>query len=229
MAFFTKIIGEFIHEVMGHGFFVLFFGGKIVHIHLSILWPYELSYIGWSGNFMHWQQAWIAGGGILVCLIVSGVLQALLLFKMIKDWRLSTMLLWLAFWTFINPTGYLIIGGVMPFGDIVSLIEFGVITQLSSLLVGLIIFFVSFLSLSKILIIQLTINNLVKNIKELRLSLALFWTTIPIITAMACLGMRLPIHYLQIFMILSLIPLLEAFLASNFLQLNNLANNSNHK
>ena len=198
-----------------------------MHIHLSFLWPYELSYIGWSGSFMQWQQAWIAGGGILVCLIVSGVLQALLLFKVINDWRLSTLFLWVAFWVFINPTGYLIIGGVMPFGDIVSLIQFGVLTQLSSLLVGLIIFFVSFFSLSKIIIIQLTINHLVKNVIELRLSLALFWTTIPILTAMACLGMRLPIHYLQIFMILSFIPLLGAILIPNFLQSRIFSNNSN--
>jgi len=129
MAFVTKFVGEFVHEVMGHGFFVLLFGGKIVNIHLSLLWPYELSYIGWSGTFMPWEQTWIAGGGILVCFIVSRILQELLLFNIIKDWRLSTPLLWLVFWTFLNPTGYLIIDGVRPFGDVASLIEDGVLTQ----------------------------------------------------------------------------------------------------
>jgi hypothetical protein len=227
MAFVTKIVGEFVHEVMGHGFFVLLFGGRIVGIHLSLLWPYELSYIRWSGNFMQWQQTWIAGGGITVCFIVSGLLQALLLFKIVKDWRLSSLLLWLAFWTFLNPSGYLIIGGVIPFGDVASLIEYRVLTQQSSLLIGLITFSASFLSLSKILIIQLTIKNIVKTIKELRLSLALFWATIPTFTAITCLGMELPMHYLKIFTILSLVTLPVAILVPNLLQPNNIHTNSN--
>jgi len=225
IAFVTKVVGEFVHEVMGHGFFVLLFGGKITNIHLSLLWPYELSYIGWSGTITPWQQTWIAGGGILVCFIVSGILQVLLLFNVVKDWRLSTPLLWLAFWTFLNPTGYLIIGGVKPFGDVASLIADGVLTQQLSLLIGLIVFFAAFLSLSKILITQLTIKSIVKNIKELRLSLALFWATIPIVTTITCLGMRLPIPYLQIFTILSLVPLPAAVFAPNFLQPNNIPTN----
>ena len=41
MAFFMKIIGEFVHEVMGHGLFVtLRGGGRITEVYLSILWPY---------------------------------------------------------------------------------------------------------------------------------------------------------------------------------------------
>ena len=225
IAFLTKVVGEFVHEVMGHGFFVLLFGGKIVNIHLSLLWPYELSYIRWSGNFMPWQQTWIAGGGILACFMVSGMLQALLLFNVAEDWRLSTPLLWLAFWTFLNPTGYLIIGGVKPFGDVATLIADSVLTQQSSLLMGLIIFFAAFLSLSKILMTQLTIKSIVKSIKELRLSLALFWSTIPIVTTIACLGMKLPLPYLQIFTVLSLVPLPAAVLAPNFLQPNNIPTN----
>lgn len=225
IAFATKVVGEFVHEVMGHGFFVLLFGGKIASIHLSLLWPYELSYIRWSDSLMPWQQTWIAGGGILVCFIVSGILQALLLFNVVKDWRLSTPLLWLAFWTFLNPAGYLIIGGVKPFGDVASLIADGALTQQLSLLIGLIIFFAAFLSLSKILITQLTIKSIVKNIQELRLSLALFWATIPMVTTITCLGMRLPIPYLQIFTILSLVPLPAAVLAPNFLQPNNIPTN----
>ena len=126
-AFVTKVVGEFVHEVMGHGFFILLFGGEIVDVHLSILWPYELSYIVWRGTFLPWQHTWIAGGGILVCLIVSGMLQTLLLFNIVKDWRLSTLLLWLALWTFLNPTGYLIIGGISPFGDVAALINDGVL------------------------------------------------------------------------------------------------------
>jgi hypothetical protein len=225
IAFVTKVIGEFVHEVMGHGFFILLFGGKIINVHLSLLWPYELSYIVWSGTFMPWQQRWIVGGGILVCFIVSGILQSLLLFNIVKDWRLSTPLLWLAFWTFLNPTGYLIIGGVKPFGDVASLIADGVLTQQLSLLIGVIVFFVAFLSLSKILITQLTTKSIVKSIKELRLSLALFWAIIPIVTTITCLAMKLPTPYLQIFTILSLLPLPAAVFAPNLVQPNNIPTN----
>ncbi len=42
-AFIMKGISEFVHEVMGHGFFVLLFGGQITSVHISLTWPYELS------------------------------------------------------------------------------------------------------------------------------------------------------------------------------------------
>jgi hypothetical protein len=176
---------------------------------------------------MEWQlhamaQTWIAGGGILVSIIVSGVLQALLLFNVIKDWRSSTLLLWLAFWTFLNPTGYLIIGGVKPFGDVASLITAGVLTQELSLLVGLILFVAAFPSLSKILVTQLTITNVVESVNGLRLSLTLFWTIIPVITMVTCLGMRLQIFYFQVFTALSLVPPLLAMLLPNFLRSNDI-------
>jgi hypothetical protein len=222
IAFVTKVIGEIVHEVAGHGLFIILFGGQVTSVHISLLWPYELSYIGWSGSFMRWQQTWIAGGGILVSIIVSSVLQTLLLFCVIKDWRSSTLLFWLAFWTFLNPTGYLIIGGVKPFGDVASLIAAGALTQELSLLVGLILFVAVFLSLSKILITQLSMTNVVENIDGLRLSLALFWAIIPVITMITCLGMRLQILYFQIFTALSLIPPLLAILVPNFLRSNDI-------
>ena len=225
IAFVTKVVGEVVHEVAGHGLFIVLFGGQITSVHISLLWPYELSYIGWSGSFMRWQQTWIAGGGILVSIIVSGVLQALLLFNVIKDWRLSTPLLWLAFWTFLNPTGYLIIGGVRPFGDVASLIVAGVRTQELSFLVGLILFVAAFLSLSKILIAQLSITNVVESFNGLRLSLALFWAMIPVITMVTCLGMRLQIFYFQVFTALSLVPPLLAMFVPNFLRSNDIPTN----
>ena len=222
IAFVTKVVGEIVHEVAGHEFFIALFGGQITSVHISLLWPYELSYIGWSGSFLRWQHTWIAGGGILVSIIVSGVIQTILLFNVIKDWRSSTPLLWLAFWTFLNPTGYLIIGGVRPFGDVASLIAAGVLTQELSLLVGLILFVASFLSLSKLLITQLSITNVIESVDGLRLSLALFWAIIPVITMVTCLGMRLQILYFQVFSVLSLVPPLLAMLVPNFLRSNNI-------
>jgi hypothetical protein len=217
-AFTMKAVGELVHEVMGHGIFVLLFGGEIIHLHISILWPYELSYIEWTGNFMPWQQTWIAGGGILISLIVSGLIQALLLLNSVKDWRLSTLLRWLAFWTFLNPTVYLIIGGIKPFGDVAYLITDGVLIQSTSLLLGFLLFFVCFFLLSQILINQLLEINVVKTIKEFRIALIIFWTTIPLITAAYCLGLGVSLLYLQIFMVLSFAPPLMAVLIPNILK-----------
>ena len=46
-----KVLGEVVHEVMGHGVFVLLFGGDIIRVHIAFLWPYEFSYISSNGSF----------------------------------------------------------------------------------------------------------------------------------------------------------------------------------
>ena len=59
LGFVTKILGEVVHEVMGHGLFVVAFGGRITSIKISLLWPYELSGIGFAtptGGFLPWQR-----------------------------------------------------------------------------------------------------------------------------------------------------------------------------
>ena len=215
LTFVMKVVGELVHEVMGHGFFILLFGGEITRVRISLLWPYELSSITLNpppGGFEAWQLVWIAGGGILVCLLVSCVIQALLLFRIVKNWPSSTLLLWLSFWTFLNPTGYLIIGGIKPFGDVAALIEKDVLTQEISLVIGLLIFAVAFFSISKILMDLLLGLNLIRGVKELRVSISLFWLVVPIITAVYCLGTRQPLLYLQIFTSLSFAPVLASFI-----------------
>jgi len=37
IGFITKILGEVIHEVMGHGLFILLFGGTVTRVHISLL------------------------------------------------------------------------------------------------------------------------------------------------------------------------------------------------
>lgn len=217
LAFVMKVIGELVHEVMGHGFFVLLFGGEITRVHISLLWPYELSYIKWNGNFEVWQLTWIEGGGILVCLIVSGMLQVLLLLGIVRDWRLLTSLFWISFWTFLNPTGYLIVGGITPFGDVDALITKGALTQESSLLIGLIIFVAAFFAISKIFRDLLFNVGIIGDLSGLRVALSLFWLLIPLVTAISCLGMKLPLFYLKIFTIISFIPVITAFIIAAIL------------
>ncbi|MFQ6106792.1 MAG: hypothetical protein ACE5QF_04300 [Thermoplasmata archaeon] len=187
-----KVIGEVIHEVLGHGTFVLAFGGEITAVHISLLWPYELSHISWvppAGGFEPWQEAWIHGGGILVCLLVSTIVQLLLLLRVLRDWRLTVPLLWLGFWTFLNPAGYLIMGGIGPFGDIQDLVNDGVLTRGLSLALGLAVLLPAFLALSKALRDILLGLGVVRDTGELRISLALFWLLLPLSTAAALAGL----------------------------------------
>ncbi len=211
-----KITGEFVHEVMGHGFFVILFGGKIVRIYISLLWPYELSNIVWNGNFEAWQMPWIDGGGILVCLIVSCALQIPLLLGIVRDWRFSSPLFWLAFWTFLNPTGYLIMGGIRPFGDVAALIGESALTQGTAIMMGLIIFLAAFFSLSKIFRDILLKVGIIKRNRDLRISLGLFWLLIPLTTAMTLMGLNQPLFYLPI----SFIPIILALITSSILPIN---------
>jgi hypothetical protein len=177
-GFLTKIIAEIIHEIFGHGLFVLIFGGEIVNVHISLLWPYELSYINWHSptSVTHEQLAWIYVGGIVICLSVSFFVQTFLLLKKRSDWRLALMLFWLAFWTFANSTGYLIIGGLIPFGDIYELIKLEILTSTFSLFTGLIAFAVGFVALSWIL------RKILRNtfsLKKASLGVVIFWFIIP--------------------------------------------------
>ena len=70
------------------------------------------------------------------------IAQAFLLSRLSRrmHWLLSSTLLWLAFWTFINPAGYLIMGGIEPFGDIANLISAGFMTQTIALTLAFLYF-----------------------------------------------------------------------------------------
>jgi hypothetical protein len=212
----TKALSECVHEVLGHGLFVLVFGGTITRVHISLLWPYTLSGIGYDpphGGFLNWQTPWVHGGGILLCLLVTLVLQTLLYLRRIRDPRLAFILFWLSFWTFLNPTGYLIMGGMRPFGDIWQLITAGVLTQASSIGLGLLLFLVGFFALSTIFRDVIVHAGIIENIRELDLVLSLFWLVIPLTTVLALMGLPFLGSSWFIAFPISFIP---SFLAYNF-------------
>ncbi len=206
LGFITKILGEVIHELMGHGLFLLAFGGRITSIKISLLWPYTMSYIRFAkppAGFLPWQEILFDGGGILVCLIVSFVLQVILLLNLSKraNWVVSSMLFWLAFWTFVNSGGYLVVGGIEPFGDVARLISEGAMAKEIAFILGFLIFLVSIFSLSIIL------RNVLRKAgikKEPRWSIVLFWLIIPLLTFLSVVGQGRPL----LFALLSLIPVL---------------------
>jgi hypothetical protein len=208
LGFVAKILGEVVHEVMGHGLFAVAFGGRITSVSISLLWPYKLSHIGFApppGGFQPWQEVLVDGGGILMCLVVSFIIQLILLLSFSKrgNWMVSSMLFWLAFWTFINPAGYLVVGGINPFGDVANLISAGVMTQELAFILGLLIFLASFFSLSIIL------RNVLRKAgvnEDARWSIVLFWLIVPLLTLVSVVGQGRPL----LIAILGFIPVLAA-------------------
>ncbi len=180
LGFLMKIAAEFIHEVLGHGVFVLFFGGEIAGLHISVLWPYEFSHIRWylPSVASSVQLALVYAGGILACLAVSFLIQAFQIVKRKVRWHFSLMLFWLAFWTFISSTGYLLIGGLAPFGDVHNLIALGALTRLSSFLIGFVVLILGFVALS--LILRRTLAELYP-FKMASLGVAAFWLIVPLL------------------------------------------------
>ena len=201
----AKVVAEIVHEVFGHGLFVLLFGGEITEVHISPLWPYELSYIRWKGGFEPWQLPWLQGGGILICLVVTLCLQAVLLLRPSGDWRLSSPPFWLSFWAFLNPAGYLILGGISPFGDVAALIGMGVLDRMQSLAIGLLVFVLSHVSLTKIWLDILILAG-IESWRSLRISLCMLWLIVPLTTAAFAIGRGQP----SVHLLLSVIPVILA-------------------
>ena len=214
LGFVMKIVAEFVHEVCGHGLFVLLFGGEITSVHISFLWPYELSSIKLPppNTFTSTQWAWIYAGGILACLCVSFLAQALLILKKKISWYFAITLFWLAFWTFISSTGYLVIGGLTPFGDVKELIRLRVLTAFLSLVMGFIMFVIGFFALSWIL--RRTLTEIFP-LKKASLGVTLFWLIIPVLGAvmLASPERNFQIAYLP----LMFIPSLLSFIIEYFL------------
>jgi hypothetical protein len=115
------------------------------------------------------------------------------------------MLFWLAFWTFINPAGYLVIGGIQPFGDITNLISAGVMTQQLAFILGLILFLVNLISLSIIL------RNVLRKAginEDAKWSIVLFWLIVPLLTLFSVAGLGQPL----VIALLGFIPVLAAYI-----------------
>ena len=184
VGFVTKYLAEAIHELAGHGMFVMLFGGQIKSFYISPLWPYDRSYINWSLLTSDQNTLiWVIGGGILVTLIVAFLIQFILLYKRF-NLAISLTLFWLYFWCFINATGYLIIGGIIHFGDVGELISMGVIAPEVSLALGIGIFIAGFFLISnamrKILIRF--------SIKPIKAGLAIFWLIVPLLFVLFIMG-----------------------------------------
>ncbi|MFX1485837.1 MAG: hypothetical protein ACFFBS_01805 [Promethearchaeota archaeon] len=186
-GFIMKILAEVVHELVGHGTFIVAFGGVIRGIYISLLWPYELSgiFYDFPGGVSEIQLALVMSGGIVACLTVSFIVQGLLSIKRIKHTWVELSLFWLAFWCLVNGSGYLIMGGLGPFGDIWWLIGHGFITPILAIIFGTVLFLIGFLLLSRILR-----RNLMKVLEEdkAKLGVTVFWSIIPLLVILTTLG-----------------------------------------
>lgn len=183
-GFLMKIVAEAIHELAGHGLLVVLFGGEIRSFYISPLWPYELSHISWSLP-AHDQgaMAWAVSGGVLATSTASFLI--LFFLREVKACLAASVpLFWLSFWCLMNATGYLIVGGLLGFGDIGLLMGMGVITQEASMLAGVALFLPGFLLVSgalRGLLVQLSVA-------PTRAYLVAFWLIVPLLLVLFVAG-----------------------------------------
>ncbi len=150
-CFIGEILGEIVHEVLGHGLLVIVLGGSIRSIYVSVLWPYESSYIEFyfpRGFPESWKAVLVYSGGIVACLLTSFLIQVILLLKKIRE-NLSLLLFWTSYWTLISSSGYLLLSWSRPFGDVKELIELGVLSGTSSAILGFAFFAVGYIGLTE--------------------------------------------------------------------------------
>jgi len=207
----TKVFSELFHE-LGHGVFVLLYGGRIVQIYVSLPWPYEQSYIRWvlPPSLSSEALALIYAGGIIVNLLLSFSIQFFLL-KRKSHWKLSSMLVWLSFWCYVNSTGYLLLGGFSPFGDVRALINLGVLTASFSLVLGTVLFLLGFVLLSKVL---LGIFKVFFTREAAKFAVNVFWIQIPILFALATFRVGVSLQLLAV----SFIPVVFSLVLEHFIR-----------
>jgi len=212
VGFLAKVASEAVHEALGHGLPVVLFGGEVKEIHISLLWPYELSHIRWAGAFEAWQMPWIQGGGMLACVSAFALLQVLARTR-VHGWLTSYSLFWLSFWTLLNPAGYLVVGGIRPFGDVQALIGLGVFTRGSVLVLGVAHFLAGFLLVSthmrRIVLAEVPVGE-----RAAWLYVSAFWLLLPPLAALALLGMGMPLGYALLGLAPSALALILSFLKS---------------
>ncbi|MFQ6053347.1 MAG: hypothetical protein ACE5OO_03845 [Candidatus Bathyarchaeia archaeon] len=169
-------MAEFVHEVLGHCLFVYLFGGRVTEIFISPLAPYIPSRLVWEvAGTPLLEKALIASAGIAASLAVSFIIQIVQSRRALRP-ELMVALFWVSFWTFVNTVAYMIIGLVLPFGDIEILMQLGVVSNLQLGVSGLIVAIPGLYLISKRLTEILSRIFLPGNVE---LFVTLFWILLP--------------------------------------------------
>lgn len=165
-----------VHEVLGHCFFIFLFGGRIKELFVSPLAPYIPSRLVWeAADIPLLQKALIGSAGMMASLTVSFAIQSIL---SRRDFRIEIemTLFWLSFWTFINTVAYMIIGLVLPFGDIEILMQLGVVSNVQLGVTGLAIAIPGLYFISKRL--KHVISHVIAP-EFVEMSVMVFWILLP--------------------------------------------------
>jgi len=151
LGFLMKIVSEFIHE-MGHATFVLFLGGTVKGMSISVEWPFTTSYTMWElQDPSSLQIGLISIGGILFDVLTTISGQALLISWKKMNQFSAIALFWLSFWPYLSSVVYLVMGAFIPFGDILDLTKEIAVPRLWIGVVGFALLISNTYSLSMIL------------------------------------------------------------------------------
>ena len=151
-GYLVRILSEISHELLGHGLFTVLFGGSIESVHISLISPFDISHITLNRDDLTFEQNLIViASSMIVDLSLSFTIQIFLLIKRI-DWKKSVPLIWFAFWCHNTETGIIIGNSVSRLeGDMTGLIEAGIISAAYAFVLGVILYFIGFVSLSTII------------------------------------------------------------------------------
>lgn len=141
-SFLAKIVVEILHEG-GHFLVVFLTAGRVEEVYISLLWPYESSYVianvkGFLANLL------FAVAGITVVILFCFIVAFIVMPKIRSIDRkflviIYPFLVWFSFWGFLNALGYMVLGAFKPFGDIKAIISMLKISPMSFLSLAIIL------------------------------------------------------------------------------------------
>ena len=186
ISFLMKFVSEWTHEYLGHCCIGSLVGGIINSYYVSWIWPLEFGYasVSFFGSVEPLPRILMYSGGIVTCLTAAFISQGIIAI-IGRKYKTSLnlviipihFLFWYGYWAFMNSVGYLLVGGLINFGDIYYISAISGIPNIFFLIPGFIAFFLLFYLIS---------NNFYKMFKDLikldaKWMLVLFWLLIPIV------------------------------------------------
>lgn len=206
-AYFSRLLSGAVHEVIGHWLWAKLLGAQGLNI--------DISWIGhglttWVGGLTPRETAVVVAAGIITSSIIGWAVIIYLYItrnKLHRNRYLRIPLLWIGSWLVLIQSGYMMLGGLTGFGDVGRLNELLNIPLDSFILVGFLLFVLSYISISLLFITD--ISSLFDESNR-RLSLTLFWIIVPLLLVSFNLTYAYDIPYLTyaVVVVLSFVPIL---------------------
>ena len=123
--FIAKIVVEVLHEG-GHFLVTFLTNGYVEEVYISLLWPYESSYVIANVKGFY-AKLLFAVAGITVVIFFCFIATFIVMPKIRGIDRkflvvVYPFLVWFSFWSFLNALGYMVLGSFKPFDDIKAII-----------------------------------------------------------------------------------------------------------